>query len=198
MTPTFEELHHWFTPKREARFRASIKEQDDGCHVWTGTKTDSGHGVYKILGQYARVHRITWIMARERDIEPGLVVRHVMCTNKLCCNVAHLLAGDQGDNVRDEVFVHTAFDRAKEREAMTRYLATPYIGYLNDREDAPVCNCGHEECVEFYEKRVSLPIEKDALPSVPLCPDIIYDIETMSLQCNTNFIDNFVTPPYPA
>ena len=140
MTPTYEYLKLWFTPAREARFWRKVDKRADGCWVWTGSLTESGHGRYDIDGAVTRVHRLTWILARERDIPEmviwkgelkPLVIRHLMCDNEACCNPAHLVGGAQGENVADIWLLHKRFDEAMEQEAIAAYQVTPFVGYFS-------------------------------------------------------------------
>jgi hypothetical protein len=133
MTPTFEMLKLWFTPVRETRFWRKVDKRSDGCWLWTGSLTDSGHGRYDFDGETVRVHRLTWILARQRDIPDWMVIRHFMCHNERCCNPAHLVGGTQGENVRDIWLVHKPYDDFMEQEAIAAYMECPYIGGLSDR-----------------------------------------------------------------
>lgn len=132
MTPTYEEARLWFTPEREARFCQMIDKRSDGCWMWTGALTDTGHGQYRMLGSIVRVHRLTWILARQMDIPDWMVVRHLMCDNKPCCNPTHLVGGTKGENNQDRVFIHAAYDWDAERQARGKYLKTPYLAYFHD------------------------------------------------------------------
>jgi len=139
MTPTYEYLKLWFTPVRLVRFWSKVNKRPDGCWEWTGAQTEDGHGRYDIDGAVTRVHRVTWILARERDIPEMVmwkgelkpfVVRHCLCDNALCCNPAHLVGGSQGENVYDMWFLHKPYDVAMEGEAIARYKRAPYVGHF--------------------------------------------------------------------
>ncbi len=132
MTPTYEEVKLWLTPERDTRFWRKVDKRPDGCWVWKGSLTDSGHGQCNFDGGSVRVHRLTWILARERDIPDWLVVRHLMCDRKPCCNPAHLVGGTQGENVQDIWLVHKPYDESKEQEARAEYLNHPFIGYFSE------------------------------------------------------------------
>ena len=133
MTPSCEEVELWFTPERAASFWAKVNTQrPDGCWEWTGAKTDSGHGQYFMLDGTVRVHRLTWILARQTDIPDWMKIRHLMCDHKWCCNPAHLVGGTYGENNQDRVFIHAAYDWDTEQQARTEYLKHPYLGYFQD------------------------------------------------------------------
>lgn len=149
MTPCYEHVKLWFTPLRLERFWSKVDKRPDGCWFWTGSLTDTGHGRYDFDGETVRVHRLTWIMARERDLpeflthndrglplpEPvPLVIRHFMCDNKPCCNAAHLIGGSQGENVMDIRMVHKLYDAAIEQEARASYRENPYTGHFSEAD----------------------------------------------------------------
>jgi hypothetical protein len=132
MTPTYEQAKQWFTPLRELRFWRKVDKTPEGCWLWRGALTDTGHGACDFDGDSVRVHRLTWILARQRDIPEGLVIRHLMCDNKPCCNPAHVVGGTQGENVNDIWLIHRPYDVAKEQEVIAEYLKHPYVGYFSD------------------------------------------------------------------
>lgn len=132
VTPCFEEVNFWFTPERLANFWAKVEKRSDGCWKWLGALTDTGHGQYRMLGGTVRVHRLTWIMARQRDIESWMKIRHLMCDHKWCINPGHLVGGTQGENNSDRTLIHAAYDWDQEQRARAEYLKHPYIGYFQD------------------------------------------------------------------
>lgn len=70
----------------------------DACWPWTGGVNSGGYGN---SGRRQMSHREAYRMA-VGPIGPGVVIRHT-CDNPPCCNPAHLLAGTQGDNIRDAI-----------------------------------------------------------------------------------------------
>ena len=63
-----------------------------------------GYGRFKIGRKVYSAHRVAYALAHggipDGQGFHGTVIRHT-CDNKLCCNPAHLVAGDQHANVRD-------------------------------------------------------------------------------------------------
>jgi hypothetical protein len=144
MTPTYEQFKQWFTPARAARFWAKVEKNatPEGCWLWHGALTDSGHGQVYCCDHNVRVHRLTWMLARERSIPDNIpdsygeyhafVVRHLMCNNPNCCNPSHLVGGTQAENVEDIWQIHVAYQRDAERRVIERYLEHPFLGYFNE------------------------------------------------------------------
>jgi hypothetical protein len=138
MTPTYEEARLWLADERAERFWQMIEKQPDGCWLWTGALTNSGHGQYRMYDGPVRVHRLMWILARQQDIPDWLVVRHFMCDTKRCCNPAHLVGGTQGENVRDTWLIHKAYRDDIENRARAEYLKHPYVGYFHEHSSKNV------------------------------------------------------------
>ena len=64
-------------------------EDGNGCHIWTGCRSDRGYGRARADGRMQSVHRLRY----EREIGPipdGLVLDHI-CDNGAggCCNPHH-------------------------------------------------------------------------------------------------------------
>lgn len=99
------------------RFLAKLR-RDGACLVWTGARQDmhrwrgnahnpryagaacNWRGHFRLNGRREYAHRAAWRLW-VGEIPPGLVMRHVGCTNTLCCNVAHLKPGTPTENAAD-------------------------------------------------------------------------------------------------
>jgi hypothetical protein len=89
------------TPKVRDRYWKKVDRSGgpDSCHWWTACKTD-GYGRLNIEGRLYKTHRISWVIANNKDIPPGMHVCHT-CDNPDCCNPNHLWLGTHIDNMRD-------------------------------------------------------------------------------------------------
>ena len=70
------------------------------CWPWTALRSRSGYGHTYVRSSPARAHRVAWELTRG-PIPEGLIVRHLVCDNPLCCNPAHLAVGTNADNSAD-------------------------------------------------------------------------------------------------
>ena len=71
------------------------------CLEWPGAQYPNGYGLISFAGKNLRVHRIALEASRGADL--GLLMACHRCDNRLCCNPAHLFAGNHQDNMRDGV-----------------------------------------------------------------------------------------------
>ena len=92
----------------EKRLMAKIDMSDkNGCWPWTGKIDSLGYGRINMPGntvtghRQALAHRVSYELATGIDIT-GKVVRH-KCDNPPCCNPAHLIHGEQKDNIMDMI-----------------------------------------------------------------------------------------------
>lgn len=79
------------------------KAGPDDCWLWCGPpiSPENPYGRISISGRSYRVHRVAYELAHG-EIPKGRQVNH-HCDQPLCCNPAHLYAGTQADNLRDQV-----------------------------------------------------------------------------------------------
>ena len=105
MTPTHKQLWQWFTPRTMQRLWAKIEAHgESGCWLWTSATKDGYPIVYVTIDGKRiafSVHRLMMVLSSAKDIPDELVVRHITCRNRVCCNPAHLALGSDGDNVQD-------------------------------------------------------------------------------------------------
>lgn len=72
----------------------------DECWEWQAGKHSYGYGKFWVDGKTRGAHQVAWEWANHQEVPRGMVVRHT-CDNPACVNPAHLLLGQQTDNVRD-------------------------------------------------------------------------------------------------
>ena len=87
----------YYTCGMERLFRRFV--QENGCLVWTGSRTKNGYGRIKIDGRIVYTHRVMWTLKRG-PIPEGIEVLHE-CDNPPCGNVEHLFLGTQVENMAD-------------------------------------------------------------------------------------------------
>lgn len=86
-----------------ARFHTKY-QKTGSCWLWTAGKFTNGYGIF-MLKRLAtsqintQAHRVAYVLAKG-SIPQGQVVMHT-CDVRACVNPAHLILGDQSENVRD-------------------------------------------------------------------------------------------------
>ena len=92
-----------FVGKLISRIKFPTNEKD--CAIWTGSPDHQGYGKTSrmIDGKQVtiRPHRAVYELYFG-SVDPSMGVLH-KCDNPLCCNILHLFAGSQLDNIRDKV-----------------------------------------------------------------------------------------------
>lgn len=101
---------------------------ENGCHICTSHKPNKdGYPYIHIDGRNMSVHRYIFEKAYGRT-PLGIVIRH-RCDNPACCNIKHLEAGSQADNVSDMV--------ARNRQARGTNIA---LAKLTDEQVLEILN----------------------------------------------------------
>lgn len=77
-----------------------LKDEKTGCLNWTGTKTWFGYGQIHLDKKNRYVHRVVYCHINKIPITTKLIIRH-KCDNPSCCNIEHLIAGTQKENIQD-------------------------------------------------------------------------------------------------
>ena len=80
---------------------ASLKIDSNGCKIWNRSKDNHGYGYYCIGGRNRKSHRLLFQLKFPGNYQKK-VIRH-KCDNPSCCNIDHLEAGSQADNIRDMI-----------------------------------------------------------------------------------------------
>ena len=84
------------------RFFSKIDMPKDAnrCWRWSGHKSYSGYGRFRLGGKIKKAHRVSWELLRG-EIPKGYQILHA-CDNPECCNPLHLSTGTHEDNMRDK------------------------------------------------------------------------------------------------
>lgn len=82
------------------RFETFFEKKETGCWLWKGALTPSGYGVFQIMYDTFRAHRVAWTIANG-PIPDGMCVCHT-CDNPACVRPDHLWLGTVSDNNQDK------------------------------------------------------------------------------------------------
>lgn len=89
--------------EQAARFWSRVERgTTEQCWPWRGAKNQSGYGQFFPTPRKSPylAHRVAFFLSTG-SIDDELLVRHVVCDNRLCCNHSHLTQGTNADNARD-------------------------------------------------------------------------------------------------
>ena len=76
-------------------------DPDSGCWVWPHTLDRRGYGRVGFRGRQWYVHRLMLSVFVEPLVD-GLVVDHIACISRACCNPAHLRQVSQAGNTQNQ------------------------------------------------------------------------------------------------
>lgn len=98
------------------RVQRSLKKRKSGCWEFTGAKSSSGYGSLKVWGRAFVAHRVACEAVHGPAPEGKPLALH-SCSNKLCCNPAHLRWGTQKENMGE------ADDRGERKRKLSPEIA---------------------------------------------------------------------------
>ena len=85
------------TPKLRQEFWERVEIQAPGeCWLWNRSHNRAGYPIMPSKPVHS-AHRVSWVIANDKDIPPGLVIDHT-CNNRGCVNPDHLQAIPTGQN----------------------------------------------------------------------------------------------------
>ena len=128
--PTLQPIH-----TRAERLAKRLVARDNGCLEWRGATTSKGYGVIRGDDGAMYTHRLAWELANG-PIPDGLFILH-HCDNPPCCNITHLFAGTNADNVADMI--------AKKRHHNQRRTECRY-GHKFTDENTLILASGSRRC----------------------------------------------------
>lgn len=82
----------------ERKFWAKVVK-GPSCWIWTGSRSDFGHGTVRINNRLLRAHRVVWEWTNG-PLPPETCVLHT-CDNPPCVRPDHLFTGSKQSNTDD-------------------------------------------------------------------------------------------------
>lgn len=92
---------HLHSPEIQDRFWAKVERRSDHhCWPWKAGRSKNGYGAFKDASNLCRgAHQVAWEIENGEALA-GRLACHI-CDNKLCCNPAHIYAGNRRENMLD-------------------------------------------------------------------------------------------------
>lgn len=114
------------TIKSVDRFNSYYTKKDSGCWEWNLYKDRNGYGQFSIIvdnkKHVDRAHRVSWIIANQKDWPGDKPVARHLCNNPSCVNPDHIEPGTVKENAQDAIVAGTQYNGTKARQ---RAVSTP-------------------------------------------------------------------------
>lgn len=119
------------------RFWRCVDKSDNekGCWIWKGYKTNGGYGLLHIGTRNIAAHRYSYEL-NVGPLEPGKVICH-KCDVPLCVNPEHLFQGTQRENIVD---MHRKGRNCKKKEVTWQSVIPEYVTKGQDHHRALLTN----------------------------------------------------------
>jgi hypothetical protein len=131
MSWAFRQLPFW------ERVKAQTIINENGCHIFTGSKDDCGYGRISKDGKLTRVHRAVYEKVHGK-IANKMVIMH-SCDNPACINIHHLSADYQSENIKDMYSKGRGINLAGSKHGMSKIKEADVIEIKKRLSDGDTC-----------------------------------------------------------
>ena len=131
MSWAFRQLTFW------QRVEMQTVVNENGCHIFTGSKDDCGYGRISKDGKLTRVHRAVYEKVHGK-IQDKMVILH-SCDNPSCINIQHLSADFQSENIKDMYNKGRGINLAGSKHGMSKINETDVINIKKRLSEGDTC-----------------------------------------------------------
>lgn len=134
------------------RFFQKVQEDDNGCWIWTASRSQFGHGKFKFERKSWSAHKWLWV-CWNGDVPEGFILCHApqLCHNAACVNPDHIILGTYSDNQTHRVLDGTDNRGVKSHNVL---LTEKQVLDIRKRTSEPLKDLGEEYgvCVSTISK----------------------------------------------
>jgi hypothetical protein len=105
MHPTFDREINFEVVNRF--YQNCMRGKENEHWLWTAGSTYNGYGCFTIKKIKYLAHRVSYLHFNNLKKIDLLILHKPECNTKICCNPNHLYAGDQQDNINDQLQLGT-------------------------------------------------------------------------------------------